>query len=378
MSGDASMVEGPLAGYHHETYVLRLPDGTDTRRVVRWKCREPRSQLLWFDRRCFPSEEQLLRALEGRITGIPEIIPAGSMNLQRFIEGETLGARHGSGTAVPESILGQIIAFFRQMARVGMDELSLERSCEPRDRPADGDTDGFLERLICFTEERIYQKYVKGFENLYESLGLHDDLFKNLRKHLAGLTPRPFCLLHADLHRENFILDPQNRLWLIDWELAIVGDPLYDLATHLHLMRYPEPQERATVARWRMAVEEVRPGGSAGGSAEAARLQTGTCRLHGRHPSVPVAGRRSGGGYGTLFPCGGRKVARGRRRSCASTRTGYSAERAGDPFVTRRMVFELRDRRFRARAGVRLGETWEKIFSRRPPKTLQGQAIQRP
>ncbi|CAM5643364.1 hypothetical protein SGRIM128S_09667 [Streptomyces griseomycini] len=34
-----------------------------------------------------------------------------------------------------------------------------------------------------------------------------------------------------------FIVDPQGGLWVIDWELAMIGDPLYDLATHLHLMR---------------------------------------------------------------------------------------------------------------------------------------------
>lgn len=270
MSGDASMVEGPLKGYHHETHVFRLLGGADT--YGSWKCRGPRSNLLWFDLRSFVSEEQLLGALKGRITRIPEIIQLGSLRTQRFIEGETLGARHRSGTAIPESILRQIVTVFLQMARVRPEELSAGRICGSVDPPADGDTNGFLERLVHFTEERVFRCNAPQYEELFWSLGLHGGSFKNLRNQVAGLAHRPFCLLHADLHRENFILDPRDQLWVIDWELAMVGDPLYDLATHLHLMRYPARQERAMVNRWRTALEEVRPGGSHGWAEDLPKL----------------------------------------------------------------------------------------------------------
>ncbi|POX44768.1 aminoglycoside phosphotransferase, partial [Streptomyces sp. Ru72] len=98
MSGDPSVVEGPLEGYHHETYVIPLPAEVAGPGRSRGKCREPRSNLLWFDRRCFASEEKLLRALQGRISGIPDLIElAEEVRLQRFIEGRTLGALHPSG-----------------------------------------------------------------------------------------------------------------------------------------------------------------------------------------------------------------------------------------------------------------------------------------
>ncbi|WP_256923380.1 MULTISPECIES: phosphotransferase [unclassified Streptomyces] len=264
VSGDASVVEGPLQGYHHETYVFPLPGGPASKLPVRWKCREPRENLLWFDRRCFSSEEELLRALSGRISRIPDVIEVGRVGLQRFIEGETLAALHGSGRAVPDRIFEQIIDLFGQMARVESETLVIERRCDVVDRPTDGDTNGFLERLVHFTEERVYQENLPSFDGLFSSLGVTDESFKWLRKNVSGLHDRPFFLLHADLHRENFIVDPRARLWVIDWELAMLGDPLYDLATHLYLMRYPKRQEEYMAARWRGVVERVRPGSSRG------------------------------------------------------------------------------------------------------------------
>ena len=89
---------------------------------------------------------------------------------------------------------------------------------------------------------------------------------------MAGLRSRPFWLLHADLHRENFIVDQDGKLWVIDWELSMFGDALYDLATHLYLMRYPPTQERLMIQRWCGIVEEIRPGSSQGWCEDLPRL----------------------------------------------------------------------------------------------------------
>lgn len=272
MSGDPGAVEGPLRGYHHETYVISLPPRPGRVDPGRWKCREPRSNLFWFDRRCFASEEQLLTALRGRVSHIPDVIDVNGCGLQRFIEGGTLGSVHASGQGVPDAVFRQIVDLFGQLADVDAAGLAVDRRCDAADRPADGDTNGFLERLVYFTEERVYVENLKEFEELFKALGVEADAFKQLRKHVAGLQERPFCLLHADLHRENFIIDPERRLWTIDWELAMVGDPLYDLATHLYLMRYPERQARRMAKRWRATVEEVRPGSAKGMEEDLDRL----------------------------------------------------------------------------------------------------------
>ncbi|MFF3375547.1 phosphotransferase family protein [Streptomyces sp. NPDC002680] len=256
----ASAAEETLQGYHHVTHVIPLPGAAPDGSRVRGKVREPRANLLWFDRRCFVSEEQLLADLQGRVGGIPELIEAGDMRLQRFIEGRTLAARHRSGREVPGEVVDQVLALFEQMLAISADTLKTERRCEPEDRATDPNSSEFLERLIAFAEERVYQRNLADFESLFDALGVDADSFKRLRKNVSDLTERPFCLLHADLHRENFVLDRTGRLWTIDWELAMFGDPLYDLATHLYLMRYPEAQRNSLAERWSSIAEEIRPG----------------------------------------------------------------------------------------------------------------------
>ncbi len=39
----------------------------------------------------------------------------------------------------------------------------------------------------------------------------------------------PLTASHNDLLSENFIIDPEDRLWIIDWEYAGMNDPFFDL-----------------------------------------------------------------------------------------------------------------------------------------------------
>jgi len=49
---------------------------------------------------------------------------------------------------------------------------------------------------------------------------------------LAKLGPgRALALCHHDVHAQNLVTDPAGRLWLVDWEYAGLGDPVFDLAS---------------------------------------------------------------------------------------------------------------------------------------------------
>jgi hypothetical protein len=101
------------------------------------------------------------------------------------------------------------------------DMIDAERRCEHQDRPENGDTTGFLERLIVFIEKQVYAKNLAEYGGLFHGLGVDGESFTRLRKNMIGLSERPFCLLHADLHRKNLVTDAQGRLWTIDWEMAM-------------------------------------------------------------------------------------------------------------------------------------------------------------
>lgn len=47
-------------------------------------------------------------------------------------------------------------------------------------------------------------------------------------QHQKKLSPK--CICHMDLHKGNF-LDDGDSIWLLDWEYAGMGDPIFDLAT---------------------------------------------------------------------------------------------------------------------------------------------------
>ncbi|MFD0023386.1 phosphotransferase [Streptomyces sp. NPDC058382] len=248
-------IEGPLKGHHHETYVV-APPGSRTR----VKLREPRKGLLWFDRRCFASEEELLRTLRGRVTRVPEIIEIdGGVLLQGFIEGRTLGQGVLPSKALSARHRTQLGTLFAELTSFDVRAIDAQRLCDGADRPHDGDSRGFLNRLLHFTEQRVYREHGAPYRSLFDDLGVREGALDGLARQAESLTPRAFALVHGDLHRRNFIIDAPGDLWTIDWELAMIGDPLYDLATHLHLMRYSDREAGRVGRLWQRAVEERRP-----------------------------------------------------------------------------------------------------------------------
>ncbi|MCS0600565.1 aminoglycoside phosphotransferase family protein [Streptomyces sp. LP11] len=82
-------------------------------------------------------------------------------------------------------------------------------------------------------------------------LGLPDA--PRLREILARhrVTDRDRALLHGDLNPWNLVRrEDDPALTLIDWEMALVGDPLYELVRHMHLTpTRPEIRERM-FRRW--------------------------------------------------------------------------------------------------------------------------------
>ncbi|MCQ4079967.1 aminoglycoside phosphotransferase family protein [Streptomyces sp. RB6PN25] len=265
----ADRVEGPLKGHHHEAYAVRLDPGSELGRRFSWlKLREPRPGIFWYDLRCFSSDEELLADLQGKVPRIPEVVPVdGRMSVHSFIEGETLGTLTGPDRPIAEHHLSQLAELFGSLARIDVSGLRQERAPGHEEHMSlvhSDDSSGFLARLVDHTAGEVYEPHRTEFEALFKAVGVPDEALRVVAKELPELTPRPYRLLHGDLHRENLIVDRAGDLWTIDWELARIGDPVYDLATHLHLMRYPPDQEERMTELWREAVAAALPPAVAG------------------------------------------------------------------------------------------------------------------
>lgn len=61
---------------------------------------------------------------------------------------------------------------------------------------------------------------------------VHGKIRRELRQHFSGLVEvlEPSCLVHGDLKWDNCLLEGSNGVRVIDWEMAAVGDPAWDVA----------------------------------------------------------------------------------------------------------------------------------------------------
>ncbi|MEU0953933.1 phosphotransferase [Streptomyces niveus] len=77
---------------------------------------------------------------------------------------------------------------------------------------------------------------------------------RRLQELLVGrrrVAPRTPVLLHGDLNPWNLIrTGERDALTIIDWEMAMIGDPLYDLVRHLHLTPHGTQTRERMFRRW--------------------------------------------------------------------------------------------------------------------------------
>jgi thiamine kinase-like enzyme len=112
----------------------------------------------------------------------------------------------------------------------------------PPSWPSDGDNVGFFGQLIANTQ-RVYDESIATFGWLYDEIGVPRQPLESVKADAVSLTPRSFRLCHCDIHRKNVVL-ADRQTWFLDWEHALLGDPMYELAVHLHKMSY-SPQVQA-------------------------------------------------------------------------------------------------------------------------------------
>ncbi|MEV6395655.1 phosphotransferase [Streptomyces sp. NPDC051907] len=256
----------PLTGYYHRNYCVELPPalagsvalpaGTPV------KLRAPITDAVQFNLRIWP-ESELLAAIGDRVDGSPRVLAERpGFTVHSFASGDPLLELVGRQGPVGRPYIDSLGELFRQTAAVPS---RLLPPC-PEDWPADGDCAGFLRTLVDFTESEVKGRHGKAFHTLFAALDVPDDAFGRLLERASSqLGERPFTLLHTDVHRGNLIVGPDGRLSLIDWELALFGDPVYEIASHLARTRYARRAERKAALRaWRTALAHSRPSALAG------------------------------------------------------------------------------------------------------------------
>src|SRR6266536_146222 len=202
-------------------------------------------------------EASVLRAIHGTVTNVPVLLHAHDsppFQVHEFIDGELLDSSAPRGVPVPGHVIEDVAEAFGQLCRITRERVPPL----PVDWPTDEETANFARRLSAVTAA-VYARFRPEFGELFTGLGIPADPLAPILARWPSLHRRQFRLLHTDIHRKNMIL-ADGWTYFLDWELALWGDPVYDLAVHLHKMGY-SPQEHAAMQdAWLAAV----PGSASG------------------------------------------------------------------------------------------------------------------
>jgi hypothetical protein len=173
-----------------------------------------------------------------------------------YVPGRVLSKKVPKGGTYGTDRLQELADFFAALAGVPKNDLPPL----PDDWPEDGKCQDFLAWLARFVDGEVYQANLPLFGPLFDALGVpKGDAVRRFVDAVPPLTSRPFIFLHTDVHRDNIVIRQGrdgNRLVVIDWESAMYGDPLHDLATHIVRMGYGRTEKKAMIRHWVKAMHQ--------------------------------------------------------------------------------------------------------------------------
>ncbi|WP_175439095.1 phosphotransferase family protein [Streptomyces vilmorinianum] len=193
-------------------------------------------------------EEEVLACIRPYVGQAPElryVSPDPRFQVHHFIEGRVLDSFSPRGSAVPAHVIGDVVGVMDQLVRIPLEKAP----ALPADWPASGDCGGFGRRLAALTQQ-VYDTHRDEYAAVFEDFGIPAEPLAVVEPWWDGLTSRPFAVLHSDLHRKNMIVSG-GLTWFLDWELALWGDPLYEIGIHFHKMDYPDGQRDEVLRQWR-------------------------------------------------------------------------------------------------------------------------------
>lgn len=236
---EAAARTDPTAGYYNHNVRMAGALGAVNVRI-------PVAGADMMDLRQWP-EAEVLRAIEASVECAPRLrweSRSPLYQIQDHIEGALLDRIAPKGVEVPAHVPNDVADLFAALARTP--PTMLPPTDEHTDDPA-----SFAHRLSDISK-RVFHEAREPFGWLYRELGVPADPFDGIVDGWSSLRSRPFRLLHTDVHRKNMIIR-NGRVVFIDWELALYGDPVYDVATHLHKMAYFPAERDALLTAWTRA-----------------------------------------------------------------------------------------------------------------------------
>ncbi|WP_417672411.1 phosphotransferase family protein [Roseibium sp.] len=208
---------------------------------VSYLYRKPIPNSAVMDLRCI-SEVPVLRLLERVGFDAPRLLyqsDAGGFFIHDWIDGVTINDVYPDQVRMPDWIPFEVA---RKMAALHcLDPEPFAAACT--DLGASPDCQAFFRAHYDF-DCSVHARLFPDVADVYRRLEIPDEPFAGLDELAINIGTRPFCLCHSDIHRKNVLIRPRDEtLSILDWELVLVGDPIYDIAVHFHKMRFMPDQE---------------------------------------------------------------------------------------------------------------------------------------
>jgi aminoglycoside phosphotransferase (APT) family kinase protein len=221
-------------GYSHRSSRVEL-DGRPVLVRIPIEGREDMDVRIWRERDVLP----VVGAHGARVPRLLVSADEPDVLVLEYVDGDVVHVRWPRGVGLPQHFAVDVVELLATLQAVPVDELPQV----PRDWPSDGDVDALF-RLLVDKTESIHEDHRPELGWLYEALGMPSNPLGPVRDLAGQLASRPFALCHCDLSRKNCV-SRDGRIWFLDWELALLADPAYDVATHLHKTGHrPDEEER--------------------------------------------------------------------------------------------------------------------------------------
>ena len=175
-------------------------------------------------------ELSVLEVLKENDINIPKILEKNvDFFVEEYIDGDLLDSIYKDNCNINRSDIDSIISNIVLLTSINYQKLN--------DFKKWNNVVEFFDFQITNTEN-IWNEYKVKYDNIYKILSIDDnfiDILKQLPKKID--IRRPLCLIHGDRHKNNMI-KKNRKIYFIDWELSCIGDLAYDIAFHIHQMKY--------------------------------------------------------------------------------------------------------------------------------------------
>lgn len=177
-------------------------------------------------------ESEVLEILSKYGMNVPKVLELyDDYFVEEYIDGTLLDDIYTDYSNIDKIVIDDIINNIVGLIRIDFQSLSKYSKWD--------NVRGFFEYQILNTEE-IWNEYNTSYDVFYNLLGINKSTIFKLKQLSKKINfNRPLCLIHGDRHKNNMI-KKDNQVYYIDWELGCVGDLAYDIAFHIHQMKYSE------------------------------------------------------------------------------------------------------------------------------------------